>query len=57
MMHFVRTFSIMRAYGVRLTAIEKARNYGKIVYIYFFYLVAYLFSYHEKAINALYELA
>ena len=23
----------------------------------FFYLVAYLFSYHEKAINALYELA
>ena len=33
MMHFVRTFSIMRAYGVRLIAIKKARNYGKIVNI------------------------
>ena len=33
MMHFVRTFSIMRAYGVRLIAIEEARNYEKIVYI------------------------
>ena len=26
-------------------------------YYFFIYLVAYLFSYHEKAINALYELA
>ena len=33
MMHFVRTFSIMPAYGLRLIAIEEARNYGKIVYI------------------------
>ena len=33
MMHFVRTFSIMRAYGVKLIAIKEARNYGKIVYI------------------------
>ena len=33
LMHFVRTFSIMRAEGVRLIAIEEARNYGKIVYI------------------------
>ena len=33
MMHFVRTFSIMRAQGVRLIAIEEVRNYGKIVYI------------------------
>ena len=33
MMHFVRTFSIMRTYGVRLIAIEEARNYRKIVYI------------------------
>ena len=33
MMHFVRTFSIMRAF-VRLNiAIEEVRNYGKIVYI------------------------
>ena len=32
-MHFVRTFSIMRAYGVRLSAIEEARNYGKVVFI------------------------
>ena len=31
MMHFVRTFSIMRAYDVRLIAIEEVRNYGKIV--------------------------
>ena len=30
----------------------------KVVFFYFlFYLVAYLSSYHEKAINALYELA
>ena len=33
MMHFVRTFSIMRAEGTKLIAIEKVRNYGKIVYI------------------------
>ena len=33
MAHFVRTFSIMRAQGVRLIAIEEIRNYGKIVYI------------------------
>ena len=32
-MHFVRTFSIMRAQDVRLIAIEEVRNYGKIVYI------------------------
>ena len=31
MMHFVRTFVIMRALGVRLIAIEEVRNYGKIV--------------------------
>ena len=34
MMHFVRTFSITRAYGVRRIAIEEARNYGKIVGLY-----------------------
>ena len=33
MMHFVRTVSSMRAYGVRLIAIEEVGNYGKIVYI------------------------
>ena len=33
MMHFVRTFSIMHAQGVRLIAIEEVRNYGKSVYI------------------------
>ena len=33
MMHFVHTFSIMRACGVRLIAIEESRNYGKIAYI------------------------
>ena len=33
MMHFVRTFSIMRAYSVKFIAIEKIRNYRKIVYI------------------------
>ena len=33
MMHFVRTFSIMRAYEVRLIAIEEIQNCGKIVYI------------------------
>ena len=32
-MHFVQTFSIMRAYGVRLIAIEEARNYEKILCI------------------------
>ena len=32
-MHFVRTFSIMRALGVRLIVIEKVRNYGRIVFI------------------------
>ena len=31
MMHFVRTFSIMRANGVRLIAIKEVSNYGKIV--------------------------
>ena len=34
MMHFVRTFSIMRAEGVRLIAIEAVRIYGKIVQAY-----------------------
>ena len=29
MMHFVRTFSINRASGVRVTAVEEVRNYGK----------------------------
>ena len=29
MMHFVRLFSIMRAYGVRFIVIEEVRNYGK----------------------------
>ena len=33
MIHFVPTFSIMRAWGVRLIVIEKVRNYGKIVFI------------------------
>ena len=33
MMPFVRTFLIMRAYGIRLIAVKEARNYGKIVYI------------------------
>ena len=33
MMHFFRIFSIMRAYGSRLIAIDKAGNSGKIVYI------------------------
>ena len=33
MMHFVRTFSIMRAKGKRLIAIEGVGDYGKIVYI------------------------
>ena len=33
MMHFVCTFSIMRAQGVRFIPIEEVRNYGKIVYI------------------------
>ena len=32
-MHFVRTFSIMRALGVRLIVIEKAQNYGGIAFI------------------------
>ena len=30
MMHFVRTFLIMRAWNVRLVVIDKVRNYGKI---------------------------
>ena len=33
MMHFVRTFPIMRAQGVRLIVIEKVRNYEKLVFI------------------------
>ena len=33
MMHFVRTFLIMLALGVRLKAIEEVRNYKKIAYI------------------------
>ena len=33
MMHFVRTFLIMRAYGVRLIVIEEARNYEIILCI------------------------
>ena len=33
MMHCVRTFLIMRAYGVRLIAIEEVRNYRIIVSI------------------------
>ena len=33
MMHFVRTFLIMCAYGVRLIATEGVRNYRKIVCI------------------------
>ena len=33
MMHFVRTFSIMRAQGVMLIAIEEVRNYEKIIRI------------------------
>ena len=36
MMHFFRTFSVMRAQGVRVIAIEKVRNYEKIVYIKIF---------------------
>ena len=32
-MHFVRTFSIMSALGVRLIVTEKVRNYGEIVFI------------------------
>ena len=31
MMHFVGTFSIMRAYGARLVVIEEVRNNEKIV--------------------------
>ena len=33
MVHFIRTFSIARAYDARLIAIEEVRNYGKVVYI------------------------
>ena len=33
MMHYARTFSIMRADAVRLNVIEKVQSYGKIVYI------------------------
>ena len=32
-MQFVRTFSIMRALGVRLIVTEKVGNYGKTVFI------------------------
>ena len=32
-MHFVRTFSIMGALGVRLIVTEKVQNYGEIVFI------------------------
>ena len=32
MMHFVRTFSIMHAYGVRLIVIKEAQNYEKNIY-------------------------
>ena len=34
MMHFVRTFSIMRACDLSRIAIEEVRNYGKIVGLY-----------------------
>ena len=30
MMHFVCSISIMRTYGVRLIAVEEARNYEKL---------------------------
>ena len=33
MIHFVRTFLIMRVYGVMLTAIKEVQNYKKIVCI------------------------
>ena len=33
MMHFVLTFSITRAEGVKLIVIKEVRNYGKIVFI------------------------
>ena len=33
MMHFLRTFSNMRAYDVKFIAIIEVRNYGKIAYI------------------------
>ena len=33
MMHIVRRLSIMRAYGVKLIAIEEVWNYGKTLYI------------------------
>ena len=33
------------------------QNYSETVYLFSIYLVAYLSSYHEIAINALYELA
>ena len=32
-MYFARTFSIMRAQGVKLIAIEEVQNYEKIAYI------------------------
>ena len=32
-MHFVHTFSIVRALGVKLIVIEKAQTYGEIVFI------------------------
>ena len=33
MIHFVCTFFIVRAWGIRLIVIEKVRNYGKIIFI------------------------
>ena len=33
MIHFVRTFLIMRAYGARIIPIEEARNYERFIYI------------------------
>ena len=33
MLHFVCTFSILRAQGVRLIVIEKVQNYGKVLFI------------------------
>ena len=39
-MHFVRTFSIMRASGVKLIAIEEVRNHGKLYAIKIFLKMA-----------------
>ena len=33
-LHFVRTFAIMSALGVRLIVIEKVQKYGEIVYMH-----------------------